>query len=137
MKQFKASLCSGVLLALAAIHVYWATGGQRFAEASVPTRTPTIEGSGTPLFVPGPISTLGVAAGLTGAAVVVARAGFAARQRGLANLVALAFLLRAVGEFRYVGFSKRVRGTEFSRRDDLIYSPLCLGVSVLARGAAK
>ena len=136
MKQIQSSVCSGILLALAAVHVYWATGGERFAEGAVPTRT-NPEHDGTALFAPGPLSTLGVAAGLTGAAIVVSRAGFAGGQRGLANLVAIAFFLRAVGEFRYVGFTKRVRGTEFSRRDDLFYSPLCLGISVLARGAAR
>ena len=136
MRQLKAGVCAILLLALAAVHVYWATGGERFAEGAVPTRI-NPERDGTALFAPGPLSTLGVAAGLTGAAIVVSRAGFARSQRGLANLVAIAFFLRAVGEFRYVGFTKRVRGTEFSRRDDLFYSPLCLGISVLARGAAR
>ena len=40
--------------------------------------------------------------------------------------VSAALLLRAVGEFRYVGFFKRIRGTAFARMDTLLYSPLAL-----------
>jgi len=41
------------------------------------------------------------------------------------------FFIRAVGEFKYVGFFKRVRGTEFSKMDTVLFSPLCLLVAVL------
>jgi hypothetical protein len=32
---------------------------------------------------------------------------------------------RAIGDRRYVGLFKRVRDTEFARRDTFVYSPLC------------
>ena len=48
----------------------------------------------------------------------------------LSYLLALGLLGRAVGEFRYVGFFKRVRGTKFARLDTLLYSPLCLLLAV-------
>lgn len=137
MKRLQASACSIVLLGLGAVHVYWAAGGDRYAEASVPSLPTGADGAETPVLTPGPASTLVVAAALTGASVAVSVAGFAGRQRWLANLVALAFLLRGVGEFRYVGVFKRVRGTTFSRRDDFVYSPLCFAISALARGAAR
>jgi len=35
------------------------------------------------------------------------------------------FGLRAVGDFRWVGFFKRERGGAFAVRDTWIYSPLC------------
>lgn len=44
--------------------------------------------------------------------------------------LALGLLARAVGEFKYVGFFKRVRGTRFARLDTLVYSPLCLLLAV-------
>ncbi len=34
-------------------------------------------------------------------------------------------LLRAIGEFRYVGLFKRVRGTRFATLDTWLYTPLC------------
>ncbi len=45
--------------------------------------------------------------------------------------VALVFAARAIGDFRYVGFSKRVRGSPFARRDTYVYSPLCLLLAAL------
>ncbi|MNR60466.1 hypothetical protein D3C85_1819540 [compost metagenome] len=40
--------------------------------------------------------------------------------------LALVFLIRAVGDFRWVGFMKQRRGSVFARWDTLLYSPLCL-----------
>jgi hypothetical protein len=40
--------------------------------------------------------------------------------------LALAFFLRALGDLRLVGFTKRVRGTKFAQWDDAVFSPLCL-----------
>jgi hypothetical protein len=51
----------------------------------------------------------------------------------LSYALALGLAARAVGEFKYVGFFKRVRGSKFARLDTLVYSPLCL---LLAIGVA-
>jgi hypothetical protein len=48
---------------------------------------------------------------------------------GTWTLAAL-FLLRGIGDFRLVGFFKRVRGTRFARRDTRLYSPLCLALAL-------
>ena len=45
---------------------------------------------------------------------------------------AAVFALRAVGDFRYCGPFKRVRDSEFARKDSLIYSPLCFLIAGLA-----
>jgi hypothetical protein len=44
----------------------------------------------------------------------------------LSYVLAAGLLARAVGEFKYVGFFKRVHNTKFARLDTLLYSPLCL-----------
>jgi len=36
------------------------------------------------------------------------------------------FLLRALGDFRYVGFFKKVKTTPFAKADTKFFSPLCL-----------
>jgi hypothetical protein len=41
------------------------------------------------------------------------------------------FGLRAIGDFRYLGFFKRVTGTRFARADTLVYSPLCAGLAAM------
>ena len=126
---------SAVLLLLAVIHLYWAAGGGTGTVGAVP------EVDGAPAFVPRTIDTLAVALALTlGALVVLGRAGLWAPAwaappffRGGVWLLSVVFLFRSIGDFRLVGFFKRVRGTRFARRDTLLYSPLCflLGVALL------
>ena len=92
-----------------------------------------------PLFTPPTLLTILVAIALAaGAAIELVIAGLVAPPaaiagwfRPLAYVLAVTFLLRAIGERRYVGFFKRVRGTEFSRWDDRLFSPLCVGISLL------
>ncbi len=51
--------------------------------------------------------------------------------------LAAIFVLRAVGDFHYVGFFKRVRGSVFARRDTWVFSPLCVVLAVLITTSAK
>jgi hypothetical protein len=46
-------------------------------------------------------------------------------------LVAGTFLLRAIGDFHYVGFFKRQRESRFAKLDTLVYSPICLLLACL------
>ena len=124
-----------IFTGLALLHVYWGVGGKLASEGSVPIE------DGRPLLDPGPLSCAMVAAALFAAALVAAmRAGMLSL--GIPDWVArvgiwaiaAVFAARAVGEFRYVGFFKRVRGTLFARRDTLVYSPLCLLIALLAAG---
>jgi hypothetical protein len=41
-------------------------------------------------------------------------------------LCASAFSLRVIGDFRYVGLFKSIRGTRFAHYDTLVFTPLCL-----------
>jgi len=113
---------------LCLLHVQWAVEGAKRLGPALPQRT-----DGQPLFRPGRAVTLVVAALLATASLLVAqRAGLlpAVFPPAIARLgcwvVSGALLLRAVGEFRYVGFFKRVRGTPFARMDTLLYSPVAL-----------
>jgi hypothetical protein len=47
------------------------------------------------------------------------------------RVLAAVFFLRAIGEFRLVGFFKRVRNTRFARWDTLLFSPLCLFMALV------
>ena len=46
--------------------------------------------------------------------------------RGLTYGLGAVFLARSVGDFRLVGFFKRVQGSRFARLDTWVYAPLCL-----------
>lgn len=116
---------------IALLHVYWAMGGRWGGEAAIP-HTDTQE----PLFQPGIIATLVVAGGLFGfAAVHVMALGYL--QIGLEQytgmaLIAIAaiFLLRAIGNFNYVGFFKKKKNSVFAQNDSKFYSPLCVVIFI-------
>src|SRR5262249_31406864 len=102
-----------ILLLLAAVHLYWAAGGQAGKAAAVPTA------EGRAVIKPSALSTAMVAVGLCVIAAILAfRIGWL-KLTGLADdnivvhiaawLIAAAFALRAIGDFHYVGFFKRIR----------------------------
>ena len=139
-----AVLLATVLALLAVLHLYWAFGGPGGYGAVVPVR-PDGDGSagGSLVFDPGPVATAAVAV-LLGAAAVFAlgAAGVLVLPvpRGLIRFgiwtLAVVLLLRAIGDFRYVGLAKRVRGTRFATLDTRYFTPLCLVLSALAFGVA-
>ena len=96
--------------------------------------------AGKPLFAPSTRATVAVGvvlllfAGLVAATGRLLEVGVSPRLLSWLSLaLALGLLARAIGEFKYVGFFKRVRGSRFAHLDTWIYSPLCL---LLALGVA-
>lgn len=45
--------------------------------------------------------------------------------------VSAIFIARAIGEFKYVGFFRKVRHTKFAKNDQRLYSPLCLAIGIM------
>ncbi|MHC9063421.1 DUF3995 domain-containing protein [Nitrospira sp. CMX1] len=118
-------------LTLSLWHVYWLLGGRVGLDAAIP------EIDGKPVFQPSAVATFVVAVALALCALLLAAtAGLVSLPfpnmlliwltRGLAVLL----LLRAIGDFRLVGFFKRIRGTRFARLDTAVYSPLCLLLAI-------
>jgi hypothetical protein len=131
------TLAAIILAALGAVHVYWALGGKVGKGSAIPTR------DGVPVLCPGILGTLFVAGGLFAmAALLATRTGwfplsaFSGATRAATWLVSAVFGLRAIGDFRYIGFLKSVRDSRFARLDTLIYSPLCVLLAVLSGLAA-
>ncbi|OQW36870.1 MAG: hypothetical protein A4C66_03300 [Nitrospira sp. HN-bin3] len=124
-------LLIAVFAGLSLIHVYWLFGGRVGQLAAIP------ELDGKPIFEPSAVATLVVAIGLALCAVVIAgTAGVLALPLSqtvlawLTRALAVVFLLRAIGDFRLVGFFKRIRDTRFARLDTAVYSPLCLALAI-------
>lgn len=112
---------------IAVWHVYVAAVPGAGLTWALPSR------EGRPLFRPSRGSTLLVAVMLLFfAATVASCAGLwhVGIPHGvllwLSYALALGLVGRAVGDFKYVGFFKRIRGSVFARLDSLIFSPLCL-----------
>lgn len=129
-----AMIVSSVFVVLALWHFYMALLPSSGRTGAVPSV------DGRPLFVPSRNATVAVGIFLGLLAALVAGTG-GILLPGLPPVVlvscsyalALGLLARAVGEFRYVGFFKRVRGSRFATLDTFVYSPLCL---LLATGVA-
>ena len=131
-----AGIVCAAFLVLAGWHVYMAVTPR--VGTSESGAVPSVGGKA--LFVPSRRATLAVAV------VLLLFAGLVAATAGLVPLalppvllawmsyaLALGLLARAIGEFKYVGFFKRVRGSRFATLDTFVYSPLCL---LLAAGVA-
>ncbi|WP_052666384.1 DUF3995 domain-containing protein [Nitriliruptor alkaliphilus] len=117
----------------AAVHVVWATGR---AATSAAAALPTTPDGGSVLGRPSPTTTIAVALALATYAITLAALVFwpSLPLVRLAVVGAVVILvLRAAGDGRYVGFSKRVRATRFARLDDALYTPI---VTSLAIGGA-
>ena len=116
------------------LHLYWAFGGTLWYEDVLPTNL-----MGTKILNPTAIETLIVAIGLLlMALVVVGTQGLFDQylnrkyfQYGTL-LISLIFLLRAIGDFKFVGFFKTVTETRFGVNDTFFFSPLCLFISLIA-----
>jgi hypothetical protein len=127
-----------IFVALSALHVFWAAGGRAGGGVAIPRQ------GGEALFAPSPLATLAVAVALAAAAATVAAAAgwFGARRptragRVLTAVLAVIFLVRAVGDFRYVGFFKSLGDDPFRSWDTWLFSPLCLAIALAALTVAR
>jgi hypothetical protein len=125
-----ALLVAGVYALLSALHVYWALGG-RWASTAVLPHVGEV-----PAFQPALLATVLVAIALAAASVLVlCRAGVVAwplagwSLRPCMYVLGVVFALRAIGDFRLIGFFKRVRGTRFARLDTWFFAPLCTALA--------
>ena len=116
------------------LHFYWAIGGKRWFIDTLPTSS-----SGVKKLNPGMIAGLVIASGLLFFAIIIIG------NQGLFDkyisrnyfhygtlIIAVIFLLRAIGDFKYVGFFKKVKQTKFATNDSKIYSPLCLFIAIVS-----
>lgn len=123
-----------IFLLLSILHFYWAFGGKLWYSDVLPTST-----NGLRKINPGMIAGFVVAFGLLFFAIIIIG------NRGLLDkyinvkyfrygtlIIAAIFLFRAIGDFKYIGFFKKIKGTKFAINDSVIYSPLCLFISFVS-----
>jgi Protein of unknown function (DUF3995) len=46
--------------------------------------------------------------------------------------IPIIFIARTIGDFKYAGFFKKIKDTDFGKMDTQYYSPLCLIVGVIS-----
>ncbi|SNR15598.1 DUF3995 domain-containing protein [Tenacibaculum jejuense] len=129
MTFFIAIICSIILLIISLFHFYWAFGGTFGLDRVIPTNTKQVKVLKAP-----PILTLLVAFFVLlifSSYIQVAKIyDFYflpqwIKTNGLLIFSSI-FLLRAIGDFKYVGFFKRIKQTKFAVNDTKFFSPLCL-----------
>ncbi|MBT3316114.1 MAG: DUF3995 domain-containing protein [Anaerolineae bacterium] len=121
-----------ILLSLGTLHIYWALSGTWGISYAVPTT------NGKALFKPSSLAKIFVAqAFFTASLIVMGRIGLLIKFIQLPFIfywgtwgIAAVFLLRTIGEFKYIGFFKRYRTSRFASLDTRFYSPLCLFIAI-------
>ncbi len=123
-----------IFLFISSIHIYWAFGGNWGSDAVLPTK----DDNNTKVLNPSILPTLIVAFGLLGFGLhILIISGLIAFDipQWLSNyglwIIASIFTLRAIGDFKYVGFFKKIKLTKFGKNDTKYYSPLCLTIGIL------
>ncbi|QUJ70217.1 DUF3995 domain-containing protein (plasmid) [Photobacterium sp. GJ3] len=128
MAEFISIFMAACLMLVSLIHVYWAFGGRKGIFNAIP-----VEG-GERSFTPGAFITFVVAFGLFLFSILsLSLVGMIQLPRFVTHYLSAAgfivsgiFFLRSLGDFRLVGFSKKVKGSAFATWDSWVYSPLCL-----------
>lgn len=119
---------TGSFIIIAVLHIFWALGFKFDIRNMVPVV------NGEPVFTPGPIGTFIVAIVLFGFAGVSLALGFPnkvpANYLSFIKIAGIAIgiilLVRAIGDFKYAGFFKRIKGSNFAKYDYWLYSPFSL-----------
>ncbi|MBJ6367935.1 DUF3995 domain-containing protein [Snuella sedimenti] len=125
-------ILSLILIGLGLLHFNWVIGGTFGFSASLPTKE-----NGDRVLNPKKIDSAIVGIGLT------AFGFFYILKSELIEhnlpewimkygswIIPIIFILRAIGEFKYVGFFKSVKKTDFGKLDTKFFSPLCLIIGI-------
>lgn len=131
------TICSLVLviifLAISVLHFYWGVGGRWAINSVVPTNE-----QGEKILKTNSASCFVVGIGLLLFAfyyLMLAGNLKFPLPKFLLNSVGWVipgiFLLRAIGDFNYVGFSKKIKSTTFARLDTAYFVKLCVAIAAL------
>lgn len=130
------TILSIILLAiftgLGLIHFYWLFGGKWGLEKVIPTKDNQTSTLSIPKFATLIVALVLLLFGL----IYLAKSGLINVQ--IPNLVTKygywiipsIFILRAIGDFKYVGFFKKIKDTEFAKADSKWFVPLCLTIGI-------
>lgn len=117
---------------LSLVHFYWAFTGDMNKDIVIPQL------NDEKLFDPSRLMTVMIAISLLLAAFVVLGNVGVFEMETINELfyygtwiIGIVFLLRAIGDFKFVGFFKSIKGTKFAYWDTRLYAPLCLTIAAL------
>lgn len=126
-------ILSTIFLLIALIHFNWGFGGRWGYDQSIPTNLYNEK-----IFNPKTLECFVVGFGLLFFVFIIN-----IRINNIANpfpnwvvntmmyIIAFIFILRSVGDFKYVGLFKKVKHSVFAKFDNKYYTPLCILISTL------
>lgn len=122
-----------IFFILSIIHFNWVFGGEFGFDSSLPTNE-----KGERVINPKKMESGVVGTGLMAFAFFyLIKSGLVVMDlpewimKYVSWIIPMIFILRAIGEFKYIGFFKKIRKTEFGKLDSRFYSPLCLAVGII------
>ena len=125
-------ILSVIFLMLALLHFYWALGGEWGFANALPVKE-----NGQRIINPGKTASSIVGFGLlifSAFYLILPGILFISIPGLILNIMAwiipAIFTGRAIGDFKFVGFFKKVKQTPFAKLDTKIYSPLCLSLGI-------
>lgn len=133
MSTYFESILTILFLIISIIHFYWVFGGLKGLNKALPT-----DETGKQVLNPGKIETSIVGSGLFLFAL------YYSTKIGLLEIelpklivdysgwiISSIFILRAIGDFKYVGFFKKIRNTEFGVFDTKYFSFISLTIGII------
>ena len=133
----KSSILSSTLflifLILAIFHFYWLFGGKGGLKKVIPTKSKGEDPLPIPKFATLIVALVFVFFGL----IYLLKIDFWNLQipnwltRYIYWLIPILFIVRAIGDFNYVGLFKKIKDTEFAKADSKIFIPLCLFIGLI------
>ncbi len=122
-----------VFLVLSGFHFYWLFGGRWGTDRVFPSKNDELNAHQIPKM-----ATLMVAIGLAAFGLLyLQKSGFIQFDipvwihQYAYWVIPIIFIIRAIGEFNYVGLFKKVKHTKFAKADTKLFSPLCLGIGII------
>lgn len=126
-------LLSIIFFTLGLIHLNWVLGGEFGYENSLPTNE-----EGKRVLNPKKIDSTIIAIGLISFGIFyIFKSSLVENNLPIwiikygGWIIPSIFILRAIGDFKYIGFFKKIKTTKFGKMDTKFYSPLCLIIGIL------
>jgi len=125
-------ITSLLFIIIGMLHVFWAFGGSWGVNSVLPTK----DDNKLPVLRPRMLGTLfiGLLCFFASVLLFCQIDLFEVIKSPLSKWLCIAggiiFLLRAIGEGKYIGFFKKIKHTRFAKQDTVFYSPLCVWISL-------
>ncbi len=123
-----------VFLTISILHFYWVFGGTKGLNKALPTNE-----KGKRVLNPKKVETTLVALGLllfgifylqkTNLRLIILPDYYFFRNLG--TIIPILFTIRAIGDFKYIGFFKKIKNTEFGKFDTKLISFFCLTIGII------